>query len=194
MSCRMNLKEKKMKYLIGIIVFLFLLVSPVIGTYNGLQNQDEKVNSAYAQVDNQLKRRNDLIPNLVNVTKGYAKHESKVFTDIADARAKLGGAKTVEETSKANGELSSALSRLLMVAENYPQLKADKQFIQLSDELAGTENRIAVARMDYNNEVKKLNSKLRTFPTNIVGGMFNIEKREYFETAEAEKVTPKVEF
>lgn len=143
MSCRMNLKEKEMKYLIGIIVFLFLLVSPVIGTYNGLQSQDEKVNSAYAQVDNQLKRRNDLIPNLVNVTKGYAKHESKVFIDIADARAKLGGAKTVEETSKANGELSSALSRLLMVAENYPQLKADKQFIQLSDELAGTENRIA---------------------------------------------------
>ena len=183
-----------MKYLIGIIVFLFLLVSPIIGIYNGLQNQDEKVNSAYAQVDNQLKRRNDLIPNLVNVTKGYAKHESKVFTDIADARAKLGGAKTVEETSKANGELSSALSRLLMVAENYPQLKADKQFIQLSDELAGTENRIAVARMDYNKEVKKLNSKLRTFPTNVVGGMFNIEKREYFETVEAEKVTPKVEF
>ena len=171
-----------------------LLVSSIIGTYNGLQSQDEKVNSAYAQVDNQLKRRNDLIPNLVNVAKGYAKHESQVFTAIADARSKLGGAKTVEETSKASGELSSALSRLLMVAENYPQLKADKQFIQLSDELAGTENRIAVARMDYNNEVKKLNSKLRTFPTNIVGSMFNIEKRDYFETTDTEKVTPKVEF
>lgn len=183
-----------MKYLVSIIVILFLLVSLIIGIYNGLQGQDEKVNSAYAQVDNQIKRRNDLIPNLVNVTKGYAKHESQVFANVAEARAKLGGAKTVEETSKASGELSSALSRLLMVAENYPELKADKQFIQLSDELAGTENRIAVARMDYNNEVKKLNSSLRTFPTNIVGSMFNIEKRDYFETPETEKATPSVEF
>ena len=183
-----------MKQLVGLIVVLFLVCGPIIGMYNGLQAQDEKINSAYAQVDNQLKRRNDLIPNLVNVTKGYAKHESQVFKDVADARAKLGGAKSVEDTAKASGELSSALSRLLMVAENYPQLKADKQFIQLSDELAGTENRIAVARMDYNNEVKKLNSKLRTFPTNIIGGMFNVEKRDYFETPDTEKATPTVEF
>lgn len=183
-----------MKYLVGIIIVLFLLASSIIGVYNGLQFQDEKVNSAYAQVDNQLKRRNDLIPNLVNIAKGYAKHESKVFTNIADARAKLGGAKTIGETSKASGELSSALSRLLMVAENYPELKADKQFIQLSDELAGTENRISVARMDYNNEVKKLNASLRTFPTNIIGSVFNIEKRDYFETPEIEKTTPIVEF
>ena len=187
-----------MKYLVGLIVGLivvvFLFGCSIIGTYNGLQQQDEKIASSYAQVDNQLKRRNDLIPNLVNVTKGYAKHENEVFTKIADARAKLGGAKSVEDTAKASGELSSALSRLLMVAENYPELKADKQFIRLSDELAGTENRIAVARMDYNNEVKKLNSQLRTFPTNIIGAMFNIEKREYFETPEQEKVTPVVEF
>lgn len=183
-----------MKYLVGLVVVLFLVCTPIIGTYNGLQQQDEKINSAYAQVDNQLKRRNDLIPNLVNVTKGYAKHESSVFTAVADARAKLGGAKSVEDTAKASGELSSALSRLLMVAENYPELKADKQFIRLSDELAGTENRIAVARMDYNNEVKKLNQSLRTFPTNVIGGMFNIEKREYFETPETEKAVPTVEF
>ena len=183
-----------MKYLVGLIVVVFLLCGSIVGTYNGLQSQDEKINEAYAQVDNQLKRRNDLIPNIVNVTKGYAKHENEVFTKVADARAKLGGAKSVEETAKASGELSSALSRLLMVAENYPQLKADKQFIQLSDELAGTENRIAVARMDYNTQVKKLNSSLRTFPTNIIGGMFNIEKRDYFETPDTEKATPVVEF
>lgn len=183
-----------MKYLVGLIVVVFLFGCSIIGTYNGLQQQDEKIASSYAQVDNQLKRRNDLIPNLVNVTKGYAKHENEVFTKIADARAKLGGAKSVGDTAKASGELSSALSRLLMVAENYPELKADKQFIRLSDELAGTENRIAVARMDYNNEVKKLNSQLRTFPTNIIGSMFNIEKRDYFETPEQEKATPVVEF
>lgn len=183
-----------MKYLLIILAILGFMAVPVVGTYNGLQQQDEKINEAYAQIDNQLKRRNDLIPNLVSVTKGYAAHESAIFDNIAKARAAMSGAKTIQEKSAADGELSSALSRLMVVVENYPNLKADKQFIQLSDELAGTENRITIARQDYNKEVKILNKELRTFPTNIIGAMFNIEKREYFETSEAEKAVPKVEF
>lgn len=183
---------KKIMIILGIL-FCFCALS-AIGTYNSLQVQDEKVNETFAQVDNQLKRRNDLIPNLVSVTKGYASHEKAVFDDIANARAAMSGAKTIQEKSTADSELSSALSRLMVVVENYPNLKADKQFIQLSDELAGTENRIAVARQDYNKEVKDLNKRLRTFPTNIVAGIFNIEKREYFETKEVEKSAIKVEF
>lgn len=187
-----------MKYLPVILGSLVLLLGltlfAAVGCYNSLQVQDEKVNEAYAQVDNQLKRRNDLIPNLVSVTKGYAAHEKSVFEELAKARAAMSGAKTIQEKSAASDELSSALSRLMVVVENYPNLKADKQFIQLSDELSGTENRITVARQDYNKEVQSLNKRLRTFPTNIMAGMFNIEKREYFETKEAEKSAPKVEF
>ena len=180
---------------LGVLGLLgFMIFGSLVGTYNSLNQQDEKINQAFAQVDNQLKRRADLIPNLVAVTKGYAAHEQAVFKGIADARAAMGGAKTNKEKMAAGNEMTSALSRLLLVVENYPNLKADKQFIQLSDELAGTENRLAVARMDYNKQVEVLNKQIRTFPTNIIAGMFNIEKREYFETPEADKATPKVEF
>lgn len=168
-----------------------------VSTFNRLQVMDENVSANWAQVENQLKRRNDLIPNFVNTVKGYAAHEKEVFTNIADARAKLSGSinsKDVKAVQQSTGELNSALSRLLAIAENYPQLKADKSFIALQDELAGTENRIAVARRDYNESVKSINALIRTFPTALIAAISGIKQREYFEITEAEKQAPKVEF
>ncbi len=184
--------------ILGVIALLVVMIfSAFIGTYNSLQLMDENVNSKWAQVDNQLKRRNDLIPNLVATVKGYAAHEKAVFTEIADARSKLGGAMNkndMKAIQQSNSDLSNALSRLLMVVERYPDLKADKQFINLQDELAGTENRLAVARKDYNESVQQLNARIRTFPTSIIAAMIGIKSREYFNTPEAEKKVPEVKF
>lgn len=180
--------------ILGIIGIGFM---SLLGTYNKLQVMDEQVTANWAQVENQLKRRSDLIPNLVNTVKGYTKHENEVFTHIADARSKLAGSINngdVKAIQQSNDELNSALSRLLVVVENYPTLKADKSFIGLQDELTGTENRIAVARRDYNESVKEINAIIRTFPTSLVASIANIEKRDYFEISETEKTTPKVEF
>ena len=172
-----------------------VLVSSLSGCgYNTMQTQDEAANAAWSEVLNQYQRRADLIPNLVNTVKGYAAHESDVFKAVSDARAKLGGAKTVAETSQANGELSSALSRLLMIAENYPDLKANTNFLQLQDELAGTENRIAVARMDYNGAVQGFNAKIKSFPTVLYAGMFGFDARDYFKADESAKTVPQVQF
>ena len=182
-----------------IVVFLVILFAVLgfVGTYNSLQVADETINSNWAQVENQLKRRNDLIPNLVSTVKGYAAHEKEVFTNIAEARSKLSGAMSsndVKAVSQSSGELNSALSRLLLVVERYPELKADKSFLALQDELAGTENRLAVARKDYNDSVKALNARIRTFPTSIIASISGIKARDYFEIDEGEKATPKVEF
>lgn len=184
--------------ILGVVLLLiFMIAGSFIGVYNNLQLMDEKVNAQWAQVDNQLKRRNDLIPNLVATVKGYAAHEKAVFTQIAESRAKLGGAMNKNDMkgiSKSNSELTGALSRLLLVVERYPELKADKQFINLQDELAGTENRLAVARRDYNESVKEINAVIRTFPTSIVASIAKIKAREYFDTPEAEKKAPVVQF
>lgn len=184
--------------ILGVLLIVVLMIfSTYIGIYNNLQIVDEGVNGNWAQIENQLKRRNDLIPNLVETVKGYAKHESTVFTNIADARSKLSGAmnsKDVKAVSQSSNQLNSALSRLLLVVERYPELKADKQFLGLQDELAGTENRLAVARRDYNESVKDLNARIRTFPTSIVASMSGIKSREYFEVSEAEKAAPVVKF
>ena len=190
--------NKTVLYVIGgIILVSFLFFGSLIGSYNGLQVMDETVTSSWAQVENQLQRRNDLIPNLVNTVKGYASHEKEIFTNIADARAKLAGAVkngNVAGVNKANAEFSGSLSRLLAVVENYPNLKANQNFIALQDELAGTENRIAVSRKDYNDSVKILNSKIRTFPTAIIAGVASIKAREYFEVEESAKKAPNVKF
>ena len=180
-----------------VLVLVVMLFGAFIGTYNNLQVMDENVNSNWAQVDNQLKRRNDLIPNLVATVKGYATHEKAVFTQIAEARAKLGGAMNKNDKKgiqQGNSDLSNALSRLLLIVERYPELKADKQFINLQDELAGTENRLAVARKDYNDSVQLLNARIRTFPTSIIAGIIGIKAREYFNTPEADKEVPAVQF
>lgn len=180
-----------------VLIVIVILGFMFVNSYNSLQLMDENVNSKWAQIDNQLKRRNDLIPNLVATVKGYAAHESKVFNDVAQARAKLSGslnANDVKSVQKNAGELSGALSRLLLVVERYPELKADKNFIALQDELSGTENRITVARMDYNESVKALNGKIRMFPTSIIASISGIKQRDYFEIDEADKQVPKVDF
>ena len=153
-----------MSVLVSILMVIVLAVGSVFGFYNGMVSARENVDSKWSQVDNQLQRRSDLIPNLVNTVKGYAAHEKDVFQAVSDARAKMAGARTAGDKMAANTELNSALSRLLAVAENYPQLKADQNFRQLQDELSGTENRIAVARKDYNDAVQGYNTKIKSLP------------------------------
>ncbi|RWR08461.1 LemA family protein [Siminovitchia fortis] len=186
--------RKGLGAIIGVLVVLALVLVPLFGSYNGFVNAEEDVEQKYSQIDNQLQRRADLIPNLVNTVKGYTKHEEKVLGDIADARSRLIGAKTVQEQADADASLSNALSRLLVISENYPELKADKQFTQLMDELAGTENRIAVARKDYNDQVAVYNKKVRQFPGRIVASVFGFEKKEYFKAQAEAGETPNVDF
>ncbi len=151
---------KKKGVIIGVIIAVIVIIAvSIIGSYNGLISLEESANTAYADIQVQLQRRMDLVPNLVNTVKGYAAHETEVFTAVSDARAKLAGAGTVEEASEANEELSSALSRLIAISESYPELKSNENFLSLQDELAGTENRIGVARKDYNDAVQKYNVK-----------------------------------
>lgn len=182
------------KILLAIIAIIVIFAGMALSGYNSLVTMNENVNGKWSQVDNQLQRRNDLIPNLVNTVKGYANHETAVFKSVADARAKLAGAGTVAEKSQANGELSSALSRLLAISEAYPQLKANTNFQQLQDELAGTENRIAVARKDYNDSVQLYNAQIKSFPTVIYAGMLGFHARDYFKVEESAKAVPKVQF
>lgn len=180
--------------LIAIVALIVIAAMLVVPKYNKLVTGEETVDAAWAQVENQLQRRFDLVPNLVNTVKGYAEHEEEIFTQIADARTQYGNANTVEETADANNELSSALSRLLVVVENYPNLKADVQFTRLMDELAGTENRLTVARKDYNDTVQQFNKDVRRFPGNLIAGMFSFEQKDYFEIKEGVEEAPAVDF
>lgn len=180
--------------LIAIVALIVIAAMLVVPKYNKLVTGEETVDAAWAQVENQLQRRFDLVPNLVNTVKGYAEHEEEIFTQIADARTQYGNANTVEETANANNELSSALSRLLVVVENYPNLKADVQFTRLMDELAGTENRLTVARKDYNDTVQQFNNDVRRFPGNLIAGMFSFEQKDYFEIKEGVEEAPAVDF
>lgn len=179
----------------GVIVAVVLLVGiMMISKYNRFVSGEEQVEAKWAQVENQLQRRFDLIPNLVETVKGYAAHEEAVFAQIAEARAQYGSAASVEEAAAANDELSSALSRLLVIVENYPDLKANQQFKQLMDELAGTENRLTIARQDYNEAVREFNSDVRIFPGNLLAGIFGFDVKDYFEAAESASETPAVDF
>lgn len=180
--------------LITVLVVIAMILILLFSSYNSLVASEENVNAKWSQIENQLQRRIDLIPNLVNTVKGYAAHEESILTEVSRAREKLIGASGAGEMAEANSELSSAFSRLLAIAENYPDLKADANFRQLADELAGTENRIAVARMDYNNAVQQYNSKIRRFPTVIIAGMFGFEKKDYFQAQEGAEQAPIVDF
>ncbi|HJQ27257.1 MAG TPA: LemA family protein [Blastocatellia bacterium] len=163
-------------------------------TYNKLVSKQQAVKNEFSNVDVQLQRRADLIPNLVNTVKGYAKHEEQVFSDIADARSRLLNAKTVDEKADANAQVSSALGRLLVLAENYPNLKADQQFLRLQDELSGTENRIAVARRDYNAKVLDYNTTRQRFPTVVFAGVLGFGPAEEFKADPGSREAPKVDF
>jgi LemA protein len=164
------------------------------GTYNRFVTGDEAVKSAWAQVENQLQRRYDLIPNLVETVKGFAAQERDVLVAVTNARAKVGGAATVPEKIGANNELTGALSRLLVVVERYPELKSNENFLRLQDELAGTENRIAVERRRYNEAVQAYNVAIRSFPANLLAGMYGFEKAAFFEAPAAARTTPQVKF
>ena len=179
-----------------IVIAAILLIGgiTVVSTYNGMLTKSEGVDGKFADIDNQLQRRADLIPNLVNTVKGYAKQEQDIINSVTDARSKLAGAKTIEDKSNANTELTNALNRLLVVVENYPDLKSSQNYMQLSDELAGTENRISQARRQYNEAVKEYNLSIRKFPASIIAGMFNFDKKPYFEAEEGSNKVPEVNF
>jgi LemA protein len=162
--------------------------------YNRFTTEDEAIKAQWGQVENQLQRRNDLIPNLVETTKGYAQQERDVYQSIADARAKMAGATTPSDKIAAANAESSALSRLLVVVENYPQLKSNETFARLMDELAGTENRLAVERMRYNELIQTYNADLRRFPNNLTGKMFGFKTYPYFDAPPSAEGVPKVDF
>ena len=178
----------------GVVLIALIVGGMLVGRYNSMVRQNEQIDSSWAQVKVVLQRRADLIPNLVETVKGYAAHEREVFENVAQARSRLAGAATPAEAAAANAGLSSALGRLLAIAENYPLLKANENFIRLQDELAGSENRIAVERRSYNEAVRSYNATIKTFPNNFIAGMFNFKAREYFEADEAAKEVPKVKF
>ena len=195
----------------GLIALIIVLVC-VLGvfsfyknTYNSLVSMDEEVSASWAEVQNQYQRRLDLIPNLVSTVKGYAKHESDVFTQVSEARSKAGGQINVSDEilndpeafaryQQVQDNLGASLQRLLMVTEQYPELKADQNFMALQDQLEGTENRITVARNRFNTSAKGFNTKVRQFPTNIIANMSGFEKRPYFTASAEAQSAPKVEF
>ncbi len=179
------------------VMAIFVLASATAASgcsYNTFVSQEEAVKAQWAQVENQLKRRSDLIPNLVETTKGFAQQEQDVFRAIADSRAKLAGARTPSETMTAANEQSSALARLLVVVENYPELRSSELFARLSDELAGTENRISTERMRYNERVQVYNTSRRQFPANITNAIFRFEDYPLFEAPAEAREVPKVDF
>lgn len=182
--------------ILGALVLLALLVGgQMVGVRNDLTVQKNAIDGAFAQVDVVLQRRADLIPNIVETVKGFASQEKDVIASVANARAALGGARSAQEKITANGQLDGALSRLLVIAENYPQLKSDANFMRLQDELAGTENRIAVERRKYNEAVQKYNTSIELFPNNIAASIFGFQRNDaYFKTDPASRQAPKVDF
>lgn len=177
-----------------IIIVVIVLIGSFISSRNNMVKLSEEVDSKYANIDVQLKRRTDLIPNLINTVKGYMAHEEKIINSITEARSNLVNAKTLTDKAKANDKLTESLNSLNVIVENYPDLKSNTNFIQLQDELAGTENRISNARREYNEAVKSYNQTISVFPGSIVANIFKFEKKQYFEVSEADKGVPNVEF
>ncbi len=179
--------------LLVVLGILIVLIAWVVGMYNGLVRLRMQVKSAWAQIDVQLKRRHDLIPNLVNAVKGYMKFEQDTLTKVIEARAKAVTAAAIPDKARAEGELSGLLSKLFALMENYPDLKANQNVLSLQEELTTTENQIAFSRQHYNDSVMGFNTKIQVFPSNIIAGMFNFAASEFFTVPEAEKAVPKVD-
>ena len=188
----MKAKSILLNIVVPIIIVIVIVGISMIGSYNGLVSKDEAVKQANSKIEASLQRRADLIPNVVNSVKGYMSHEEEIFTKIADARSKIGsGNKEVKKEGET--ELTSAISRLLVVQENYPELKADAQVSALISELEGTENRLFIARKDYNDTATEYNKSIRKFPTSMMAGMFGFQRAELIEADKDAKVAPKVD-
>jgi LemA protein len=189
------MKNKKLLIILAIIVGLtFLSVSVYINMYNKIMTMDENINERWAQVENVMQRRYDLIPNLVNTVKGYASHEKEIFQNIAEARGRLAGAGNIDNKIEAARGMEGALSRLLMVVENYPDLKANANFTRLMDELAGSENRLTVERQRFNIAIRDYNLTIRKFPSSIVANRLGFERKEMFQMEERAREVPQVNF
>lgn len=182
------------KVIIGILIIIAAIIWLFAGRYNSLVREEEKVNTAFSNISVQLQRRNDLIPNLVNTVKGYAAHETEIFTAVTNARERMLSASTIDDAAAADTELTNSLGRLLAIAEAYPDLKANENFLSLQDQLEGTENRIGTARRDYNEAVNIFNTRIRSFPSNIIANLFGFQTRELFIAQEGAQEVPDVNF
>jgi len=194
LTWRRDPMRKGMIVLIVVVVLLGILATRVVGSYNGLVTKQTQVRTAWAEVDNLLQRRNDLIPNLVETVKGFAAQEQTVFGNIAEARSKMAGARTPEERIAAGQAMDTALGRLLVVVENYPELRSSENFMRLQDELAGTENRLSVGRTRYNEIVGDFNASVRRFPMTLFAGMFGFGSEPFYPVATEAKEVPRVKF
>ena len=187
--------KKGLGTLIVVLAVIVVIIIAVVSGYNGLVDSQETVENAKSQISNQLQRRADLIPNFVNTVKGYSDYESETYKAVTEARSAVANANTVAKQSEASAELDKAISVWVnAVTENYPDLKANTQYTALLDELAGTENRLAVARKDYNDAAKNFNTSIRKFPRSIIAGIFGFEKYDYFENDESANSVPEVNF
>lgn len=180
--------------IIGIVLVILIILGSIIVMYNGLVNSRNRVKNAWSQINVQLKRRTDLIPNLVETVKGYAEHERGVFENVTKARSNLMNAQGVQETADANNQLTGALKSLFAVAENYPNLKANENFLELQGQLQDTEDKIAYSRQFYNDTVLMYNNKIQMFPSNLIAHQFGFTESEFFEIPESETEVPKVQF
>lgn len=186
--------KKHAKWIIPAVLVLILCIY-CISAYNSLAKQEQEVETAWANVEAQYQRRADLIPNLVATVQGYAQHEQETFAQVVEARANaLGGAANIEDYAEAQQQVTTALGRLIAISENYPELKADSNFLELQAQLEGTENRITVSRSTYNEQVKKYNTATVTFPSNLIAGMFGFEKKPLFTASEGASQAPQVQF
>lgn len=186
--------SKSLKISLIVVIVAVLAVAYVATVYNRYIALQEDVNNEWAQVDNQLQRRFDLIPNLVESVKGITKQEQTVFSDLANARTRYAGAATVDDRAAAANQVEGALARLLVITENYPQLRSSEAFTSLMTQLEGTENRLSVARKDYNDAVRTLNTTIKRFPGNVVASLFGIKEHTYFEIKDEVKANPEVKF
>ncbi len=189
-----DLGKKGLGVILGLIAIIVIIAVSIIGKYNTMVTMSEEVDAKFSDIDTQLQRRSDLIPNLVNSVKGYMAHEQSIIDSVTTARTKLVNASSVAEKAEADSELTKALNNLLVVVENYPDIKASSNYTQLMDELSGTENRIATARRDYNGAVKDYNAFIKKFPQSIIAGIFNFDAKDYFEASESANEVPQVSF